>query len=317
MNELLSVIIPVYNSFKYLDRCLYSVSKQTYSNLEIIIIDDGATDHSSDIIQNFCKKDDRFKHYYTQNQGQSSARNLGLSKAKGSLIAFLDSDDFIDSDMYLTLIKNLEGTNASISICGYYKYLQSENKSIIPKHDNKVTILTPEEAKIMLYTSEMESYVWNKIYRREVFDDITFPKNTNHEEIYIMYKLFSKASKIVYQDTPKYYFVQRESSITADKIKENSVDLLNGLITRYKSARDEVDLEVRKKMLADIYSEYVEQNTKDDRENQLFFVKNLLFIEGIDFRSYLSPLKRKQLKLRKLGIKYNKQFKIINIVRKK
>lgn len=315
MNELLSVIIPVYNSDKYLNRCLYSVSKQSYTNLEIIIVDDGATDNSAEIIDSFCKKDNRFHRYHNKNEGQSAARNFALEKATGSLIAFLDSDDFIDSDMYLTLIRNLNGSDSDISICGYYKYVESAHKGVSPKHDDKVTIYTKDEALERLYTSEIESYVWNKIYKRELFTDVKFPVNKNHEDIYIMYRLFNKANKIVYQDTPKYYFVQRENALAYNKTDKNCIDYLNGLISRYKAVSDGVDIEVKKKILANIYSEYVDQSSKENKEDTLFFVKNFLLIENLDFRPYLSSLKHKQLSLRRLGIKYHNQFKIINLIK--
>lgn len=124
---MISVIIPIYNVEEYLEKCVNSVLNQTYSDLEIILVDDGSTDNSGKICDELKNKDNRIIVIHQENQGLSAARNAGIAKALGEYIAFVDSDDYIMEDMYETLYKNLEKTDADISICKY-QYVKKQQK---------------------------------------------------------------------------------------------------------------------------------------------------------------------------------------------
>ena len=126
----LSIIIPVFNVEEYLPKCIESVVNQTYDNLEILLINDGSTDNSGVICDNFAHKDERVKVVHKENGGLSAARNLGLSLATGHYIAFLDSDDYIDSEMYETLVDALENADADIAACGFKEIYQNKHLQI-------------------------------------------------------------------------------------------------------------------------------------------------------------------------------------------
>ena len=120
MDEKISVIVPVYNVEQYLERCVDSIINQTYKNLEIILVNDGSTDNSGQLCDELAKKDDRIRVIHKKNGGLSDARNVGIDEAESELIGFIDSDDYIDEDMYELLINNMKNANADLSMCGHF-----------------------------------------------------------------------------------------------------------------------------------------------------------------------------------------------------
>ena len=155
--DLISIIIPVYNVEQYLSRCIDSVINQTYKNLEIILIDDGSTDDSGEICDEYALKDNRIKVMHKQNGGVSSARNEGLDISKGNYIGFIDSDDFIEKDMYEFLYDLLTKNNCDISCCN--KFIFKDNKFIASKSFPKGNVLSFNE---VLNDSKHDFYIWNK-----------------------------------------------------------------------------------------------------------------------------------------------------------
>lgn len=209
----ISVIVPVYNVEKYLEECLESIQKQTYKNLEIIIIDDGSTDNSGRICDEYAKKDDRIKVIHQLNQGLSEARNVGIQNATGRYIGFVDSDDYIDIDMYNMLITNMKREDADISCCSSLKVYK--NKIKINKKNNCYGCINSEKAiKLLCEGHFIRVSVYTKLYKREIFENIRFPKGKKSEDIYVSYKLLDLADKIVYTSIQKYYYRQRIGSIT-------------------------------------------------------------------------------------------------------
>lgn len=213
MKELISVIIPVYNVENYLKRCIDSIITQTYKNIEIIIVNDGSTDGCQQICEEYQRNDTRIKLINKENGGLSDARNKGLKYATGKYIGFVDSDDFIENDMYETLYTNLVKTDADISICNYLKIKESSEKINKSSINAKTKEYTKEKALELLIEDKIESYAWNKLYKKELFEDIQFPKNKKMEDLAIMYKIFDKTDKIVYTEEIEYYYIQREDSI--------------------------------------------------------------------------------------------------------
>lgn len=220
-NNLISVIVAVFNVEQFLDRCIESIVTQTHKNLEIILVDDGSTDGSGKICDEWAKKDSRIHALHKSNGGLSDARNFGLQAAHGKWIGFIDGDDYVNPDMYDSLFE--KRVKDGITICGYYIV---ENMSTTPvRGENRE--LTQEEAASLYLDNELNSissssstftyfgsYAWNKLYAIDVFNDIKYPKNKKFEDMYIMLELIHNSSMIRIIPECEYYYIQRKNSIT-------------------------------------------------------------------------------------------------------
>lgn len=215
-NKLISVIVPVYNVEKYLAKCLNSVIHQTYENLQIIIIDDGSTDHSGRICDEYSKIDERIQVIHQKNCGLSYARNAGLSVAKGEYIGFVDSDDWIHLDMYSHLIEIAEQYHADISIVEVKKVINDAIED--EKYQrNKIEVLTQKEyAKryFKIGSQKILYYVWNRLYKRELFEANHFDERFSiGEDVIASYKAWEKANSIVLSKQRMYYYRQQSGKI--------------------------------------------------------------------------------------------------------
>lgn len=227
--EKISVIVPIFNMEEYLERCLNSLVNQTYKNLEIILVNDGSTDKSLEICEKFKKNDSRIKIVNKENGGLSDARNFGLREVSGEYISFIDSDDFIELDMFEYIIEEMNKRNCDIGICGIY--IDYENGKNIIKKNDKMEILSSTEGIIKLNSfSSFDMAVWNKIYRKEVIDNIYFPKGKNSEDYFVMVKYFHKAKKIIVLPEAKYHYFQRNNSISRGK--KLNYDFIEGSIAQ-------------------------------------------------------------------------------------
>lgn len=226
-NETISVIIPVYNVEPYLERCIHSVTKQTYTNLEIICVDDGSTDHSGSVLDSLAAQDDRIKVIHKQNEGVSIARNTALSIATGSYIGFVDSDDYIAPDYYAKLISVFQNSNVDIATCGYYKDMDGKVDAVRNRKKVPVSPLSIKDFFPYMYERDhylgVASYLWTKLIRRDLiynYDQslaLSFQPYACNEDILFIAELCTKCNQIQYIDEPLYYYVQRNSSITHDK----------------------------------------------------------------------------------------------------
>lgn len=210
--SLISVIIPVYNVEKYLSKCLDSVIRQTYKNLEIIVIDDGSTDSSAELCDKYSKTDSRIKVIHQKNGGLSFARNIGLSIAKGDYIGFVDADDWIHPDMYRHLIGIIEKYQADISTVEPIKV--TNDVALEERYPEiKIVTFTQQEYAKMYFkigTQKILYYVWNRLYKRELFEKNHFNKKFSiGEDVVASYKAWSKAHTIVVSNQPMYYYRQQ------------------------------------------------------------------------------------------------------------
>lgn len=232
MNDLISIIVPVYNVEKYLEKCVNSILKQTYKNIEIILVNDGSKDNSGKLCDEFSKKDLRIKVIHKENGGLSDARNAGLKIAKGSYIGFVDSDDYIKEDMFETLYKLSKDNNSDISIVSFYELY--DGKVIGVRDSKKLEIMNKIDAlKELLIDTNIQSYAWNKLFKRELFNNIEFPVNKNFEDIATTLLLFEKAEKVVLLEDPKYYYVRRNDSIIGVKNYKTYKDYLDVIYDKY------------------------------------------------------------------------------------
>ncbi|MBC2456336.1 glycosyltransferase family 2 protein [Clostridium beijerinckii] len=226
--DLISVIVPVYNVEKYLPQCIDSILNQTEKNLEIILVDDGSLDNSGKICDEFSKRDDRIIVIHKKNNGLSSARNAGLEIARGNYIGFVDSDDWLDKTMYEVLLKLLKENNSDISCCDFFKTANSNDS--IPHIDNEIinsynNIESLNNFYNGLYTQTVVA--WNKLYKRELFKDISYPVGKIHEDEGTTYKLYYKANKITYTNRPLYYYRITPNSITTSKFNKKRLDIID------------------------------------------------------------------------------------------
>ena len=225
MGEKISVIVPVYNVEQYLERCVDSIISQTYTNLEIILVNDGSTDNSGKLCDELAKKDERIRVIHKENGGLSDARNRGIDEAESDLVGFIDSDDYIDSDMYEVLLKNLNNTDADLSMCALYDvYNNTAEAQVTNKETWKLSseqaIKMVMEAKILSVTAV------NKLYRKSLFTDLKFEVGKIAEDAFIMIKLLDKCEKIVATNEKKYYYVHRENSITTQKFSTKFLNVI-------------------------------------------------------------------------------------------
>lgn len=198
-----SIIVPVYNSEKTLSRCLNSLVSQTLSEIEIIVINDGSTDKSLLIIENFLKQfPNKIKYISRKNKGIGFTRNEGIKLARGDYLGFVDSDDFVEVDMYEKMYKRILDENADIAVCNYKIVDGSNQKNVIVNISNNTNLyLKPEMINLMDFAP------WNKIYKKSLFDNIKFPENLKYEDLNTIIKVFSKAKKIVKLDSYCYYYM--------------------------------------------------------------------------------------------------------------
>lgn len=222
-----SVIIPVYNVERYLAACLDSVINQTYRQLEIILVNDGATDTCPQICDSYASKDSRITVIHQKNMGLSGARNTGLQNATGDFISFVDSDDLLSLDYFQKLSDISLKNKADIVECGYSKF-ETENEVLeINQFSNEnVKIYNTEKALELLMQEYIKQMVWNKLYRIEVIKNIKFPVGKINEDEFWTYKVFGNAKKIVKIHDILYFYRQQPMSIMG---KDYSLKRLDGL----------------------------------------------------------------------------------------
>lgn len=285
IKEKISIIVPVYNVEAYLERCVESILKQTYTNLEILLVNDGSTDKSGELCDKLALRDHRIRVIHKENGGLSDARNRGIDEASSNLIGFIDSDDYIDEDMYETLYRQMVASKADLSMCGHYDvYHQIPEKQVA---EIKTWELMPEEAiKMVMEAKILSVTAVNKLYKKALFEQLRFRIGKIAEDAFIMVDLIHQCSKIVATNEKKYYYVHRENSITTQKfslkflnvieayeqnakiISENYPDLYDVAIMRlnwayfYVLDRLLVDNDFKDKVLEDRLISYLKKNKK-------------------------------------------------------
>lgn len=226
MKPLISVIVPIYKVEEYLERCVDSILTQTYSNLEIILVDDGSPDNCGHICDKYAETDERVRVIHQENGGLPAARNAGLNVATGEYIGFVDSDDFIEAKMFEVLLNCLLENKVDIVQCGI---TNSEAKEYVNNADiHELLICNQKEAIIHLLSSDevVTCSVWNKLYKAELFSQLRFP-NVRSEDFGLNYYMFKRISKIAVIDTPLYHYVLRGNSITTGKLRESHFDFID------------------------------------------------------------------------------------------
>lgn len=225
--QLVSIIIPIFNVEAYLSKCISSISEQTYKNLEIILVDDGSTDKSYEICEEWARVDHRIVVIHKKNGGLSDARNAGLNKAKGEYVSFIDSDDFIHPKMIQILLTACIEYASEIAICGY-KDVIDDNPTMGIENCAKYTTFSSEEAFDGFLENRDGNFVvaWNKLYSKNLFNDLRYPKGKIHEDCFTTYRLLLRAKKVVYVDKILYFYRYRPGSIMRVTDVEREYDIV-------------------------------------------------------------------------------------------
>ena len=227
-SPLVSIIVPIYNVSEWLPRCLDSIKAQSYDNLEILLVNDGSTDDSKAICEKYAKADKRFVLINKKNGGVSSARNAGVNAATGSLITFIDPDDYVTDDYVAFLFKTISSPEADISSCGYTVHYPDTGAKLQCYSDEKYSLDTKTALVDLLYDKHPGFGValWGKMFRAELFEGIRFPEGKLFEDTAVIFSLVGKAKKINLNLKSKYNYIVRNDSITKYEFDEKKLDML-------------------------------------------------------------------------------------------
>ena len=236
-NQLISIIVPVYNVEEYLKQCLDSILEQTFSDYEVILVNDGSTDNSGLICQEYAEKDSRIRYFEKENGGLSDARNYGIEQAQGKYLTFVDSDDFLDKMHLNVLYTALVSNNVDISIVNYANY-QTSNATFYlhtfgeyyEKNYSSEELL--DNLAILERNDLSFSTIWGKLYKRSVFSFLRFPKGVIGEDVALIYKIYTQVDKIVYAHKDTYIYRENDSGITKSKIYPLVTAQLNHIAER-------------------------------------------------------------------------------------
>ena len=213
MKPKLSIIVPIYNVRNFLHKCINSILNQTYKDYELILVDDGSSDGSSLICDDYKERDERICVFHKENGGLSDARNYGLDHSKGEYVAFVDSDDWIDNGMYESMMSAIVNNNADIVVCGH-RVVTIDGMVEETVVFNKPILYTGTQATIeILKDDEIPSFAWNKLYKKSLFKDIRFPKGRIYEDTAVVYRYFDIANSVYVLNETYYNYLRRPESI--------------------------------------------------------------------------------------------------------
>ena len=278
MQPLISIIVPFYNVEDYLERCLDSIVNQTYKNLEIILVNDGSTDSSLDICKRYFNNDSRIKIVNKKHGGVSSSRNAGLDAVTGDYIGFVDSDDYIDENMYMELYNALIENNCDIATCYFYRVYGDEFYTDDNFEFDKIIFNREDAMKSILLDKELRVYLWTKLYSKKVFDNVRFPINREYEDVDVSISTLENIDKVVFINKMLYFYVRREFSIDSNYNDKNVKDSLEMTFKRYKHVKDtynNLSLYNVVSMITRIVYTFDEMKDKDKIKEYLYIIKEV------------------------------------------
>lgn len=231
----LSVIVPVYKVEPYIHKCVDSILGQTYTNLEVILVDDGSPDNCGKICDEYAAKDKRVKVIHKKNGGVSDARNAGIDISTGDIVGFIDSDDYIEARMYQEMIDYMEHNNLDI-VCADTNQVKGNKIKFKPRY-KKNYVWNKQEALSEILNGNLDNAAWNKIYKREIIGNTRFPQGRVYEDVATIYKFIYNADKVGYLSKPYYYYVKRKGSIVTSSFNcKSRYDCFVGYIERLNFA---------------------------------------------------------------------------------
>lgn len=221
--ELVSLIVPIYKVEMYLDQCVSSIVNQTYQKLEIILVDDGSPDHCPEMCDEWAKKDSRIRIIHKQNGGLSDARNAGIEVCQGEYLAFIDSDDWIETDYVEKMLQTAQNENADIVACTFVDEYEATGKTVFKPKERFVG--DSEQALLMLYDGTRIAAAAMKLYRHRIWKDMRFPVGRLYEDALTTYKAFDLADRIAQIPDGLYHYRIREGSIMTSKFSLKTVGI--------------------------------------------------------------------------------------------
>lgn len=235
-SPLISIVVPVYNTEQYLEKCIESIRNQSYSNLEIILVDDGSTDQSGEICDRYSEIDSRIKVVHEENGGQAKARNTGICISTGQFLLFVDSDDYINEYIVEHMYKRIEEDRSDLAVCGHY---------FLDEAGNELGVFTiPDQVRTGYQMLEMayhgtendflvNSIIWNKLYKRFLFDYVRFPEGRIQEDEATVYKLLDQCRKVSITSERLYYYIQHSNSTMTSAYSVRRLDGVEACYERY------------------------------------------------------------------------------------
>lgn len=223
----ISIIVPVYNVEKWLERCILSLVSQSYDNIEIILVDDGSTDNSGSICDKYAALDARIRVIHKQNSGLSGAKNAGLDAAEGDFITFVDSDDFVTTD-YVKYLLSLFDICPESNVCACAHFIVKDGACrVSTDYADKCVLPRKEVYKYLLYHDRVDVCSWAKLYRRQVFDSLRFPVGKLYEDTYLFCDVMSKSRFMVFGGRAQYFYIKRVGSIVSGGFNKSRLDYLD------------------------------------------------------------------------------------------
>lgn len=236
MEQKVSVVVPIYNVEKYLNRCIDSIVNQSYKNLQIILVDDGSPDYCGKIADEYAAKDNRIEVIHKSNGGLSDARNFGVKKINGDFTLFVDSDDWMEVNMIETMVNNINKYNADIVQAAFY-YAYEDHLLYDDRYyseRSKPALLSNNELMRELVINErVKNFAWGKLYKASLVKDIPFKKGVLFEDVFWAHQVMIKVNKYVIIHEPLCYYLQRSDSIVSNYSVKN-LDIIKGLKERHK-----------------------------------------------------------------------------------
>lgn len=232
MAPTLSVVVPIYNVEKYLKQCLNSLVNQTLSNIEIILVNDGSTDNSEAICQSYAEQDSRIKLFSKPNGGLSDARNFGIQKVTSPVVGFVDSDDYVDLDMFQVLMELKLRSNAEIAVGGVKMVSNDGEEYMVRAVEGEIIADRHDAMEELLKSKRITNSVCNKIFDITLFDQISFPVGKLYEDEYVTYKLFDRANKVAMTNEVSYYYRSSPNSITHKPFSEREFDRIDASVIK-------------------------------------------------------------------------------------
>lgn len=240
MQEKISIIIPVYNVEKYISKCLDSIVNQTYRNIEVIVVNDGSTDKSGLICDEYAKRYNSIRVFHKKNGGVSSARNLGIDYSSGEYIAFVDPDDYIDKNMYEKLYNSIRKYNSEIAISSF-AYIKNGKED--PQDTSNIEVIYNKSEAIESYFNNTYpfnySFLCNKLFKKGLFDGVRLnTKILVQEDTEVMIKIYDKSKRISYIGQPLYFYELRNGSVTSNKISRGKITTEQAFLEIYNYTKE-------------------------------------------------------------------------------
>lgn len=316
--DIISVIVPVYNVENYIDECVNSLINQTYVDIEIILVDDGSTDNSGILCDNFAKIDSRIKSLHKSNGGLSDARNYGINHSSGKYIMFVDSDDVVDKNIVYELHEHLKyNLDSDLVVSQLTHFYDGKDPNYF--HSLNTKLMTNEEAiEDFLYQKVIPTSACGKLYKKDILTDIRFVKDQRFEDNEFVFKILLNSNNIIFSESKLYAYRHRENSITTTKFDEKEFDIImigKKILEYSESLNEQIRLAAKTYQCTNCLRLYL--TATDDYINDYRFVYCKNYIKDCFSEIFLRSKARKKMKICLFLWKINTPRKLLVLIRRK